>query len=627
MAYLGALPASLCVVNSSDSSTSLCDRDQPRCSSPTLCNKYDDLHSGIRAYGDVAKNLLQAGDDARPHWYRVGTVEEIDEAMIDAEEVYYEGDGEEECRSDGRRSDETYDLCPHRARSGHVRQSSADEDVDETCMEPNGIAIADFDNESPYTELDLVSDRPEMLSLPDQRGLLKPKSQLTTEDSAEENSGSSNETVIGPSRRASDSSAVFQNNKSSRSIRRASSMTDLRNMQTGPVASSHLPRLHEADCDIADCSARSTYLLELNGVSQWQASPSGCDKKLQTRRSDSGVFPTQHDERSSNSTSCVTLHDSLSAEDEASSFGMDVNTSRAHVAMDKADTKLAAWCWAKDHSLLDEDGNSRWFPLAASGMPPSQLRSCSHSPRSVSESPHCPPNTERPSGPSSGKQSVLSTAKHSSVGSPPGERAIDCDEDEGEDEDYPIELRIKAALATPSRSKSHGALDEYLSVPYEQSRSVPSSPAYSSQVKAISRQLSNLAAEDVHFRTHRDSLLLLHKKELEEEEMNQQLVNSQDSVILTRFKFDAPYPSAGFASRSSSAWLHQRDLSTIPDASPPLARKHSAGKARAACAARKGDAQSPEDEQHPDEHVNCPICEVERPRWYEANVKKGRAFM
>lgn len=28
-------------------------------------------------------------------------------------------------------------------------------------------------------------------------------------------------------------------------------------------------------------------------------------------------------------------------------------------------------------------------------------------------------------------------------------------------------------------------------------------------------------------------------------------------------------------------------------------------------------------QDHPDEHAGCPICEVERPRWFEAKYKKG----
>lgn len=119
-------------------------------------------------------------------------------------------------------------------------------------------------------------------------------------------------------------------------------------------------------------------------------------------------------------------------------------------------------------------------------------------------------------------------------------------------EDEPLELRVRPAFSSPTskRHASDPAPHDYLSVPhYERSgcgsQSRPSSPPSpcsgtrnaKKHAKIISRQLSNLAAEDAHFRSHRDSLELMRVRESSGETrlgINQKLMGTKDSFLLTR---------------------------------------------------------------------------------------------
>lgn len=136
--------------------------------------------------------------------------------------------------------------------------------------------------------------------------------------------------------------------------------------------------------------------------------------------------------------------------------------------------------------------------------------------------------------------------------------------------------------------------------------------------------MSNLAAEDAHFKTHRDSVEILRKHGAEEghKNINQKLLDTQDSFVLTRGKM-------GKGKKTERL----RGLSPIWDASPPnnagrvgfedamlrmdVERKDEAER-RADPEDFKGTYSEPGWEgSHPPEHVGCPIYEVERPRWFE----------
>jgi hypothetical protein len=338
----------------------------------------------------------------------------------------------------------------------------------------------------------------------------------------------------------------------------------------------------------------------------------------QTVRSDAGTFHVLWIEPPLPSASSdVTLLNSSGQAPELIVSEDEIDIVRTPSPMDKVKTKLAAWSWAREQGL-DEFGGPNWIPLLSCHGDSSRSPSGAHSPRA--DEPYAPPNTERPSG--------ASSAKHSAPHSPGPEEHDITGPDDDEEEDHPLELKVKASLARPaptlppSLQKNQGV---YLSIPIQPSQSESSSPGASKLINPISRELSNLPIEDTHFKGHKNSLVLLHKRK-DEGKMNQQLMNSRDSVILARSKFDSPNPKSVLDSKSS--WSRRGALSPILDASPPDTR------VQGSLRAMEKFMEAPErrepkpqarigDEAHPDEHTDCPICKVERPRWFEANCKKG----
>lgn len=615
-----------------------------RLSSSSSDDEDDEGAAAIGIFEEVIEELVQVAEEHEEAKAQLAAVaREVAEAILDSE-VDYKGYDEDGTPNDSQDSEyDADDQDDPIVGAGHIRQSSADEDVDETFIEAEGIAVGDLSDKA----IDKVSKiwsaephpQPEVLFLAE-TGLLKRLDlQSIKEDPTAESSNSSTETVIGPStgklgislrRRVSDSHAHGKYAMKSEVVQRSASMTDFIKLQ-GKLSPLNVPsKASPAGCAVSVCSVRSAESPKLNTVYEHPEARSGqrnsekaATKTVQTVRSDSGIFEVLWEEPPSTSSSCLTLFESSDVEAEPVTNGSCGTFGRANIQMDKVKTKLAAWSWAREHSLLDEHGNPKWIPLLSFEMRDSQRPSSSHTPRS--EGPLCPPNTERPSGASSGKHSDVSSGKHSATRSPPGEHEIQA-EDDDDDGDEPIELKIEATLSLPPKDKLQGIPSDYLDVPVSQSRSIPSSPGGYKHTKAISRQLSNLAAEDEHFKSHRDSLVLLRKREREEETMNQTLTNSQDSMILTRLKFETRYPNSGVPTRPG--WRHIRELSPIPDASPPDSCRHSGGKMTVGDkSVRQGDTKPRESDIHPNEHINCPICEVERPRWFEANIKKGRSFL
>lgn len=265
--------------------------------------------------------------------------------------------------------------------------------------------------------------------------------------------------------------------------------------------------------------------------------------------------------------------------------------------------------------------------------------------------PAAPPNTEKSSAAASAKPSAPHTR-------PPSEEHFPLDDhiqevvsqDESDPDDQPLELRVRATFSRPPAARRHASdptsqANDYLSVPIHQRSSdshSPPSPCSGQRnaqkhTRAISRQLSNLAVEDAHFRTHRDSLELMRWRESIGEGnvgVNQELMSTRDSFVLTRAR-------VGRKARES-----ERDLSPIVDASPPgsveflplsgagkkkqregvVGQGQSKGPVevlrRGEDQGGKGGAPLVGEDGHPNEHVDCPIYEVERPRWFEA--KFGR---
>ncbi|KAI7717433.1 hypothetical protein KC353_g4581, partial [Hortaea werneckii] len=174
---------------------------------------------------------------------------------------------------------------------------------------------------------------------------------------------------------------------------------------------------------------------------------------------------------------------------------------------------------------------------------------------------------------------------------------------------------------------------------------------------SFSRHFSNLTQEEEdRFRTHRDSVDIHHRRLNNEEKMNTHLQATRDSFLITKSKYDArprshnPYLSLQqqhqhpFSSSTSTHIQYSRfgGLSPILDASPPSdeattkqsakavpissASKTPSGEVPVKVTVLEGEESSEEDEPvdsaHPDEHVGCAICAVERPRWFEARHRR-----
>ena len=232
----------------------------------------------------------------------------------------------------------------------------------------------------------------------------------------------------------------------------------------------------------------------------------------------------------------------------------------------------------------------------------------------------------------------------------------------------PALSRVRSATLPPPATTTTTTLD-YLSFPATVSSSrLPGPSLLSSSIlqqqhqhqhhnlanPSFSRHFSNLTPEEEdRFRTHRDSVDIHHRR-LNEEKMNTHLQATRDSFLMTKSKYDARL-------RSHNPYLplqqHQHQhplspthiqysrfggLSPILDASPPSSEattttttttKQSVKPVPVSSASKEVPVkvtvlegeESEEDEPdsaHPDEHVGCAICAVERPRWFEANHRR-----
>jgi hypothetical protein len=137
---------------------------------------------------------------------------------------------------------------------------------------------------------------------------------------------------------------------------------------------------------------------------------------------------------------------------------------------------------------------------------------------------------------------------------------------------------------------------------------------------ATSRQFSNLAAEETHFQSHRNSVdLARDRRHMQEKagKLNQSLMNVRDSFVITKSKLGGRHPVTNPSSSSNLHRLGQHPLSQSPEFSLRLQNLSAflAMNSSAAANLIEPPRPSPPTLQ---EHDDCPICEVDRPEWVRA---------
>ncbi|KAI6796079.1 hypothetical protein KC327_g15447 [Hortaea werneckii] len=237
----------------------------------------------------------------------------------------------------------------------------------------------------------------------------------------------------------------------------------------------------------------------------------------------------------------------------------------------------------------------------------------------------------------------------------------------------PALSRVRSATLPPAPATTTTTTLDYLSFPATVSSSrLPGPSLLSSSIlqqqqqqqhrhlanPSFSRHFSNLTPEEEdRFKAHRDSVDIHHRR-LNEDKLNTHLQATRDSFLITKSKYDArllrpqtPYLQLQHPHQHPSSPTHIQysrfgGLSPILDASPPSSEatttatttKQSVKAASISSASRRNPSgevpvkvtvlegeESEEDESdsaHPDEHVGCAICAVERPRWFEATHRR-----
>ena len=548
---------------------------------------------------DVIEEFAQSAqvdEDARKQLLNIQ--QEVAEAIMGKSDKDYEADDEDEGSNDGHDSEGVKEGTGKKA-IGWIRQCSADEVVEESCMEAAEIASLDTDVEavSNTTEIKRTNHHPhpQVLLAAKDRKIPGPDLQPIAEDDAGKAPESDIDVKAILERRVSDPSPNALN---SEYIRRRASMTDLSNIKSRLRLPFVSAKATPAGCAVTACSVRPSEspkyntVYELPDIRNKPSDPGKSPMKTaQTVQSISGTFQMLWEEPAESSTSSdLTLLDSSTVYPELLVTEDDFTISRAPSPMSKVKTKLAAWSWARENNLVNENGRPKFISLLPLDDDNSHVLSTSHTPRT--EDPLSPPNTERPSG--------ASSAKDSAPQSPPA----GTQDDEG---DEPVELKVRAIISRPSTPYPRRSASEHLDLPVPQSYLT----AYMHNNKLIARQLSNL--EDVHLKTHRDSTELLHRRE-NEEKMNQHLTQARNSVALAHSKCGTRHMKSSSDPRHQ--WIRSEGPPPILDDSPADARIQVSFKAMAeaerAPAPVAGAIEA--DEAHPDEHVGCPIYEVERPR-------------
>ena len=279
----------------------------------------------------------------------------------------------------------------------------------------------------------------------------------------------------------------------------------------------------------------------------------------------------------------------------------DATSESAATPMERVKRKLAAWSWNRDDTEDDDEADNPTLRLQ--GFPG---RRCP----SGEEGMPAPPNTEY--------SSVAPSRRHS------------------------IPHGQSAALKLNTQPESGQGRTPFV-------KSSPATPTIGypscedSSISNLSRQMSASALQDPWFRTHRDSVALTHRR-LDDKRgaINAQLATTQDSVVLTRSRFEK-YPRSRVLTDAHTGKITFGGLSPIMDASPPDPRTHYGSVQRAspakaslehargstsresidALVVEKPAESSVEVAGHADKDDGCPICQMERPRSCMAASMKG----
>ncbi|KAK0938551.1 hypothetical protein LTR29_009865 [Friedmanniomyces endolithicus] len=409
--------------------------------------------------------------------------------------------------------------------------------------------------------------------------------------------------------------------------RRASSMSDFQHLKTRLKLLPFAAKAAPADPAITACSVRIAESPRLNTVYEHPGpqygsrivTGKGATKTAQTVSSGSSTYQMVWEEPvpSESSESDTTLIEPSEFPEDTDGDSLAGHGNRSPSPMGKVKTKLAAWSWAREQQVEAEDSEGGSRPVL------SLMRVDTDRRRERSEDhPYAPPNTE--------KHSASSSARHSGPQTPHEQPEVIVEEEEDvqqaddeaevdEEDDQPMELRFKSAFHR-IRSLSMPASTDYLTVPGRMLHSTsPSSPtAPHAPPSGLPRAMSNLAAEEARFMSHRDSLDLNHHRIEREARMNQLLMTTRDSFVLAKTKYEAKYP------KTAGGITYNRfgGLSTIPDASPPeegregfaaLERRVEGGRRAVSEGAVKADG-----------HIKwAGEKKVEKPRWYKARYMKG----
>ncbi|RMY81132.1 hypothetical protein D0861_08416 [Hortaea werneckii] len=349
---------------------------------------------------------------------------------------------------------------------------------------------------------------------------------------------------------------------------------------------------------------------------------------------------------------------------EADSDSILAHISRSPSPMGKVRTKLAAWSWAKEQEKLgmedaedeDEAGQAGGRAKATSHLMPAAGATC-HSVESQGEfldADAVGQEGEEDAGLDIGLGSLSDAADM--------HRLI-----------KPALSRVRSATLPPAPATATTPTLDYLSFPATVSSSrLPGPSLLSSSIlqqqqqqqhrslanPSFSRHFSNLTPEEEdRFKTHRGSVDIHHRR-LNEDKMTTHLQATRDSFLITKSKYDArllrpqtpflqlQHPHQHPTSPTHIQYSRFGGLSPILDASPPSSEatttatttKQSAKAVPVSSASRRNPSgevpvkvtvleseESEEDESdsaHPDEHVGCAICAVERPRWFEATHRR-----
>ncbi|KAK0912003.1 hypothetical protein LTR02_003110 [Friedmanniomyces endolithicus] len=409
--------------------------------------------------------------------------------------------------------------------------------------------------------------------------------------------------------------------------RRASSMSDFQHLKTRLKLLSFAAKAAPADPAITACSVRIAESPRLNTVyehpgpqygSRTAIGKGAATKTAQTVSSGRSTYQMVWEEpaASEGSESDTTLIEPSEVPEDADGDSLAGHGDRSPSPMGKVKTKLAAWSWAREQQDKAEDSEGGSRPML------SLMRVDTDRRRERSEDhPYAPPNTE--------KHSASSSARHSGPQTPHEQPEVIAEEDEDvqqaddeaevdEEDDQPMELRFKSAFHR-IRSLSMPASTDYLTVPGRMlhSTSPSSSSASHAPPSGLPRAMSNLAAEEARFMSHRDSLDLNHHRIEREARMNQLLMTTRDSFVLAKTKYEAKYP------KTAGGIQYNRfgGLSTIPDASPPEGREGFAALERRV---EGGKRAVSEGAVKADGHIKwAGGKKVETPQWYKARYMKG----